>query len=75
MTVFIDNAEFTQRLQRENNELLAENHKLRKLIFAIATGVDDWSGEDMDILNSGWLTQEDADTVTSIVNKMKGQEQ
>jgi hypothetical protein len=72
MTVFIDNAEFTQRLQRENNELLAENRRLRKLIFAIATGVDDWAGEDMDILNSGWLTQEDADAVIKIVNRMKG---
>lgn len=30
MTVFIDNAEFTQRLQRERDELLAENRRLRK---------------------------------------------
>ena len=32
MTVFIDNAEFTQRLQRENDELFAENAELRKEI-------------------------------------------
>lgn len=35
MTVFIDNAEFTQRLQRENSELLAENRKLRNEIAAL----------------------------------------
>lgn len=32
MTVFIDNAEFTARLQQENDELLAENLKLREEI-------------------------------------------
>lgn len=30
MTVYIGSAEFVARLQRENNELLAENLKLRK---------------------------------------------
>lgn len=30
MTVFIDNAEFTQRLQQERDELLAQNRRLRK---------------------------------------------
>lgn len=53
MTVFIDNAEFTQRLQRERDELLAENRKLRKLVTEIAKT---WS--DADMVRYGWLSPE-----------------
>lgn len=53
MTVFIDNAEFTQRLQRERDELLAENRSLLKLVAKIA---ETWNDEDM--VRYGWLSPE-----------------
>ena len=40
MTVFIDNAEFAQRLQRERDELLAENLKLRKEMSVLQEFID-----------------------------------
>lgn len=46
MTVFIDNAEFTQRLQRERDELLEENRKLRNELARLqATLVETNLGE------------------------------